>query len=90
MESIKQFMQRPRTTVLTAYCTGLVWYCLPTKPDVNVLTHPLSFLFFGSFYALFVTIGAKMVFNNMPDDFKPIIPIALTASSVYSILKEFY
>lgn len=74
------------------FAVGLIWTSF-TNGQCNIITCPLSTLFFGSLYAGIISMASEFVAEGLPSDFKWLVPLFLIVSAVYHLydtVRRFY
>jgi len=83
--SFLEYLQGSTIAATIGFGAGLVWTVFPIREELNIVTHPLSTLFWSSIYGSVIALGAEFVSDALPLTYKPLVPLSLIVSSVYYV-----
>ena len=72
----------PKMITRTAFFTGF----LNAIKFKTLMTYPLSNILGASINASLSAVGTELVINLIPESLRPVVPVALIASSIYYLL----
>ena len=89
MNTIIDFLSSNKVVSFSGFLGGLIWFSIKKNDNniSNIIAFPLTTLFIGSYFGALYATGSEIVSTTLPKPLRVVIPISISASILYAIIK---